>query len=160
MEKNGKRWLRFTNRVLSMLLTLLGVASCEGFGGGDTPLEYGTPVASYQVKGKVVDAETGLPIEGMRVKAGCVYRGDGRSWLTHYPEILTSDKQGAFEKKVVDFPSNTFRLIWEDVDGPANGAYVKDSVDVKVDQFVGGQGWNKGEATVEATLKVKKVTPK
>lgn len=143
-----------------MLLALLGVASCDGSGGGDIPLEYGAPVAGYQVKGKVVDAETGLPIEGMRVKAGCVYRGDGRSWLTHYPEILTSDKQGAFEKKVFDFPSDTFRLIWEDVDGSANGAYVKDSVDVKVDKFAGGQGWNKGEATVETTLKAQKITPK
>ncbi|MEG0037838.1 MAG: radical SAM-associated putative lipoprotein [Bacteroides sp.] len=156
MEKNGKRWLRFTNRVLSMLLALLGVAACDGSGS----VEYGTPVASYHVKGKVVDAETGLPIEGMRVKAGCIYQGDGASWLTHYPEILTSDKQGAFEKRVVDLPGNTFRLIWEDVDGAVNGAYVKDSVDVKIDKFVGGQGWSKGEATVEATLKAKKVTPK
>lgn len=147
---------------MSMLLAVLGVTSCDsgdGPGGGDIRLEYGTPVATYHVKGKVVDAETGLPIEGIRVKAGCIYRGNGTSWLTHRPEMLTSDKQGAFEKTVADFPSDAFRLIWEDVDGAANGAYVKDSVEVKVDKFVGGKGWNEGEATVEATLKAKKVTP-
>ena len=47
-------WLKACNGLLSGALALLGYTSCDSLGiGGETPLEYGTPYAKYEIKGKV-----------------------------------------------------------------------------------------------------------
>ena len=50
--------LKACNGLLSGALALLGYTSCDSLGiGGETPLEYGTPYAKYEIKGKVTGYE-------------------------------------------------------------------------------------------------------
>ena len=47
------------------LMGLGGAFSCSGqFIGRD---EYGTPYSTFQVKGKVVDSESGAPVKGVTI---------------------------------------------------------------------------------------------
>lgn len=156
MDDKRKQWLRLSNRLMSGALAILGLASCDG---GEAPCMYGTPSATYHVKGKVVDAETGVPISGIQIVTGAVHRGDGNEWMSRNPDMLRTDASGAFSTvRKGEFPSDKYRFVWEDTDGEANGVYKKDSVDVKVTgKYIDGDGgWYEGETTVEATLKITK----
>ena len=53
--KRSSKWLKVFNGLLSSVLALLGY-SCNVL--GETPDEYGTPYARYEVKGKVTDKES------------------------------------------------------------------------------------------------------
>lgn len=119
---------------------------------------YGTPSATYRVKGKVVDAQTGVPVPGIQVITGGVYPSNGEWGRSNRSDTLHTDKDGAFAIDAKgSFPTNKYRFIWEDTDGTANETYKKDSVDVAITgKYVGGDDWYKGEATVEATLKITK----
>ena len=59
--KRKSNWLKVFNSLLSSLLALLGYTSCDS--SEDIPVEYGTPYAKYEVKGKVVDKESQATIE-------------------------------------------------------------------------------------------------
>ena len=65
MKTFHNRSLHWINCLLSGLLGLLGF-SCDGI--GETPDEYGTPWATYQFRGRVLDASN-QPIGNLRVKA-------------------------------------------------------------------------------------------
>lgn len=94
MNDKRKQWLRLSNRLMSGALAMLGLASRSKVSGEDPMLcMYGTPSASYNVKGKVVDAETGAPVPGIQVVT---------------------------------------------------------------EEYINGQDWYKGEATIEVELKIKK----
>lgn len=62
--KRSSKWLKVFNGLLSSVLALLGY-SCNVL--GETPDEYGTPYARYEVKGKVTDKESQAAVEGARV---------------------------------------------------------------------------------------------
>lgn len=151
-----KERLLWSNRLLSLCLALLGFASC---GTGNLREEYGTPVADFQVKGKVIDAQTKLPIKGIRIVAGTLQRGSGDAWVMYNPDTLTTNEEGSYDHLITDFPSARFRVVWEDMDGDANGAYLDGSKDMPVGQFVGGTGWYKGTATIEATIEAERKEP-
>lgn len=158
MDDKRKQWLRLSNRLMSGALAMLGLASCSGEGGEDPMIcMYGTPSATYHVKGKVVDAETGVPVPGIQIVTSAVHRGNGKEWI-YEPDTLHTDADGAFSTlRKGEFPTDKYRFIWEDTDGAANGVYAKDSTDVKVTgEYINGGDWYKGEATIEATLKIKK----
>lgn len=53
------------NVMAASLLSLLGFSSCDSEG-GDEPCLYGTPRATYNIKGKVIDTD-GKPINGIKV---------------------------------------------------------------------------------------------
>ena len=65
MKTFYNRSLNWINFLLGSLLGLLGF-SCDGI--GETPDEYGTPWATYQFKGRALDASN-QPINNLRVKA-------------------------------------------------------------------------------------------
>ena len=67
MKTFYNRSLNWINYLLGCLLGLLGF-SCDGEGIGETPDEYGTPWATYQFKGRALDASN-QPINNLRVKA-------------------------------------------------------------------------------------------
>lgn len=58
-------WLKVCNGLLSGTLALLGYTSCDSL--GDEPVEYGSPYAKYEIKGKVTDRDTKTAIEGARI---------------------------------------------------------------------------------------------
>ena len=61
--------LKACNGLLSGALALLGYTSCDSL--GETPDEYGTPYAKYEIKGKVTDRDTKAAIEGARIIVLC-----------------------------------------------------------------------------------------
>ena len=138
--------LKAVNWMLAGLLTMLGfsVASCD-----ETAVEYGTPHAEYEVKGKVTD-QSGEPIPGIEVRYGMIYRpmADPEERRDVY-ETSRTGVDGRYQATFSAFPQRKMRIIATDVDGPENGSYQTDSVDVEIDPLEGGKGsWYEGKATV------------
>ena len=122
----------FWTRLCAYALGLLGLGSAIGceeiediFGGGGGNLcMYGTPTMSYEIKGKVVDSDSGKAIEGIKV---------GRYDFNGAAEVF-SDGSGKFDLSGSDFPSDTLHLKVTDVDGETGGLYSGDEVTVNLKQ--------------------------
>lgn len=132
------------NKLLWMLLALLGFApSCIDSENDDPDpyiCEYGTPSASFSVKGKVTDDEQ-VPIPGIQVKLGEDYLGS---------EEVFTDENGefAFVKAFAhSIPKTPVPLIFTDVDGEENGLFDSVSVDVQFEQNpdVNHNSWYQGD---------------
>ncbi len=154
MKKLQNRWRKACNRVLGSLLLLLGFTGCTDYqdddDGGGYELMYGVMPAQYEIKGKVVNADTRQAVPGIRVLSGTLYSYDDKEPFTYHLDTLYTDAKGEFKTYYRKTSTNKHRLIWEDVDGEANGSYQKDSVDVNV----------KSKEAFDVTLKIKKKTSK
>ena len=148
-----KKWYRIANGALSALLVLLGFEACSEEGE-----EYGTPTVDFHVVGQVTNAE-GEPIEGIRVTTrGYFNFHDGTTEQTTY-----TDKDGHFATKEMRSISidPMMRVVFEDVDGEANGGvFAKDSVmaDAMTRTQVGkGDGhWYDGKYELRVNKKLRK----
>jgi len=146
MGKEKKKWLAFSNRLLSGALVLLGFASCEG---GDTPCEYGTPHADYEIKGKVQNEE-GQPMKGMRVIVTENPSPTGETYPGQCDTLYTGDAgEYLFEEDYA--VTNKYRVVCED----PNGVYKADSVDVNM-KPEHGKGWYMGSDSKEIDFELKK----
>lgn len=134
-------------RLLSLLLVALGFSSCDST---ESPVEYGTPSASFKVVGKVIDSKTGAPVENLR--AGLVeLRIEGRDTLERGGlQWVATDKTGQFALKEITFPLDTvrFRLKLED-----NSGLYREKVQTVVfirPKYTDGRGpWYRGETARE-----------
>ena len=148
-----KKWYRIANGALSALLVLLGFEACT-----EESEEYGTPIVDYHVVGQVTNAE-GEPIEGIRVTTrGYFNFHDGTTEQATY-----TDKDGHFATKEMRSISidPMMRVVFEDVDGEANGGvFAKDSVmaDAMTRTQVGkGDGhWYDGKYELRVNKKLRK----
>ena len=148
-----KKWYRIANGALSALLVLLGFEACTEEGE-----EYGTPTVDFHVVGQVTNAE-GEPIEGIRVTTrGYFNFHDGTTEQATY-----TDKDGHFATKEMRSISidPMMRVVFEDVDGEANGGmFAKDSVmaDAMTRTQVGkGDGhWYDGKYELRVNKKLRK----
>ncbi len=146
-------------RILLGALAALGFSACSSLTDGEQPLMYGTPTATYQVKGKVLDAESQQPVSGIRIVSGPVFLSNGVPILTHYPDTTYTDVNGEFDTTYSEFPSDKLRIIWEKGTITQEVACKKDSMDVKVDKFTGRDGaWYSGKAIVEVNINIEKNT--
>ncbi len=105
----------------------LGFSSCDS----NESEMYGTPYATYSLKGKVVDAQKQpdyhSPIAPLKINASGEFA---------FKENLTIDGK--------------FRLVARDVDGTANGSFKSDSIEITMDKPSGGDGsWFQGSASKE-----------
>ena len=134
MKTFYNRSLNWINYLLGSLLGLLGF-SCDGI--GETPDEYGTPWATYQFKGRALDASN-QPINNLRVKA--------------IPS--NSDLDMSY------FPTNHFKIVIEDTDGEANGGlFVDKTTQIEIDdsEYKESYGnWFKGKVTREMDIHLEK----
>ena len=136
------------SRLCAAVLALLGFASCQEIIGNFRD-EYGSPTMDYKIIGTVSDEE-GNAISNIRV-------------TTSDRDTLFSNEKGKYETRIFErryfFPS----LVFEDIDGDANGGtFLSDSVSKQEvwesprKQLQKGDGnWYKGtyEYTVDVTLK-------
>jgi putative lipoprotein (rSAM/lipoprotein system) len=104
--------------------------------------EYGTPYATYEIKGKVTD-ENGNPIKGIAVSC----------------EDLDSDKiytdeAGTFTLSAAGFPRAVINVSFRDVDEDENGGWYEDkSVKLETVHVKDGDGnWNFGAYEVQADV--------
>ena len=136
---------KYTNYVLAGLLSLLGFSSC-----GDADLEYGTPHATYEIKGKVTD-EAGKPIPDVHVQCSTEYTRENSHGYDRIPAVRTSS-DGTYLSRFGEFPTSSIRVVVTDVDGEANGSFQPDSVDIIITQkdYKKPSGhWDEGTATKE-----------
>ena len=151
-----KKYLKVSNCLLTGMLALLGCSSNEPFNGPDIVLEYGTPSATYQIKGKVVDHTTKEPLRDMKV---VITPGNKADEYFSKDTLLTSG-EGTFEKEFERiFPCEEFKVVAQD----STGNYAKDSTQVTITQkdfiLTDHDNWFAGVAVKEVTVTMKK-TPK
>ena len=131
-------------RVSAWLLCLIGFGSSVACSPGMVADEYGSPCASYEVKGKVTDQQ-GEPIQGIQVRCGAMY-----------DEPVYTDSDGSYQLSGGGFPREKIEVEFKDVDGEENGgAFAARTVSAETVQVQEGAGnWDFGvyEAVVNAEL--------
>jgi len=133
--------------LISALLTLLGF-SCVNAGNDPGYAEYGVPSATYKAKGVVVSESNNSPIKGIRAELK-------RDWAM---DTAYTDSEGFFSLKGDEFPNQKLYVELIDVDGEANGSFVKMEIEADYTNktFTGGGGWYSGEAEIDlGTIKMK-----
>ncbi len=143
------------NKLLWFLLTLLGFGtSCSDnenenyIPGKDDVCLYGTPSATFSVKGKVTDEES-KPIPGIDVRI----RYDDEGKLT--------DEQGNFvfsKSRTFSIGKDPMPLVFTDIDGPENGSFEQTTANVQFTQNpdVKPDSWYQGDFTAEDVTVVMK----
>ena len=144
------RVVSFYAKVLSFLLMLFGFQSC------DTGMaEYGTPSATFKVKGKVQDNDTKEPVKNIRAVLVRVqqYESSNQKIENIYEtDTVYTNNAGEFSTSVTSFPGSNveFKIKFADVDGTENGEYESKDVEVIFDnpRYEGKSGsWHEGEVT-------------
>lgn len=136
---------------------------------GQAALMYGVPTMSYHVKGQVVNHQ-GKPVKGIQVvmlnrNMGNTPNNPGEEnpEIEDYMKIYadTTKNDGTFDIRAKDFPSEYMRVFVRDVDGPSNGNYQNDVINLEFtrDEIKAeSKGWNKGVAEKDGvTIKLKPV---
>lgn len=155
MKKLYPHLLNGANWVLAGLLALLGF-SC-GNDNEEIPCEYGSPHATYEIKGKVVDQE-GRTIPNIQVTISTTHQ-----YVHFQNDSLATNAQGEFEiaASLTSFGEDvSFKIKAEDIDGPDNGGQFEDIItDVpfkKEDLREGDDNWNAGNAQKDITITMEK----
>ncbi len=136
-------------------LGILGLAAVDSCGGLLGKEEYGCPYSDYEIKGKVVDKNTGKPLPQIEVEAFTSHKGpDGQIVLdpiyihkdtTKLDGIFNISGQGmVFDEKIV--------LKCRDID-TSDGYHGETQVSVKVtDKDTGNAGtWYHGKFVYDAS---------
>lgn len=152
MNKKREQWLRISNQALSGVLALLGFASCAGGNSEERREEYGTPIASYEIKGKVVDAQE-APVSNARVIIKKMFRGELLPEDHFSRDTVETNTSGEYISEGQTIVGELeFRVVCED----QRDIYKADSVDVKMDRPTGGEGWYQGSTSKEVNFKLTK----
>lgn len=170
MKRLKNYWYKCWGWLLSTLLTVLGVTSCEEIDPEDMPLMYGTPTASFSIKGKVENVQ-GQALSGVRVvipySENCQrttenFIPDTPVIINEIPDTVYTNTEGRFEWRGGSFPSDTVRyeLQFHDI-RPEPGRVECQSDTIKVSFVSGdlkktdGNTWNLGHAEQEITVILK-----
>lgn len=135
------------DKLIAAVLAVLGVTAT----GCESQAEmYGTPHATFKIRGTVTQEATQEPVEGIRVLLG--NKG-------YYYDTLHTDAQGKYEFISRGMMLDMVCVKVEDVDGAAHGGlFAADSTEITSEQFVKteeGEGWDIGtfEGTLDFSLK-------
>ena len=147
------KFLKSYNSLIILLISILGFStSCEN----DEPLVmYGSPNATFIVKGKIESAETNNLIPDIIVEMREVFEQEG-SMLT---ATGFSRFNGEYIVDMIASPKDlTLQLKFTDTDGALNGEY--ESLDTTIvfqdPKFTNGDGsWYRGFAEKELNIKLK-----
>lgn len=140
-------------RICRWGLALLGISSLECcrvmYGSpvvmyGVPSAEYGVPTMEYRVTGKVQDAVTEAPVEGIEVKFFDSMSG---------PRTTHTSEEGEFEVVAMESPNDKVVLQFVDVDGEENGVYISEDIEVSLVKAEDGDGnWSSGVYIAEDVL--------
>jgi len=137
------------NVIISIIIAFLGFATaCEK----EPNVLYGTPHATFIVKGNIQSKLNTSNIPNIQVLMGYNYNG------VIYNDTAYSDINGDYEVKFVEFPTNqTFLVQFNDIDGATNGEF--DSFDTTVEfinpEFTNASGsWDQGETEKELNIQL------
>jgi len=125
-------------RLCAVLLSMLGFG-CSS----DEPCMYGTPVRTYEIKGKVTDP-AGRPVDAADIR---VLRPDMMSGVHRYVQTVTG-KDGGYSVVWADAPEREFKVVCV----PVGSTLEPDSVIVEM--TVAGDGQPESGNASEATATV------
>ena len=153
-----KIFLRIFNRAISVLFSLVGIGVVTTFSGCEygSPVEYGTPSATYTFFGTVTNANNDS-IPGIKVTSidSSFYERPGTI-------SVFTNHAGYYKCSFTSYPSeDIYTLKFTDVDSSLNGEYqdFDTVIDLTKAKFVNGDGsWYKGvkEKELNIVLKYKK----
>jgi putative lipoprotein (rSAM/lipoprotein system) len=127
-------------------MSLLGFGSSFTFHGCEivSPVEYGTPHATFKVTGSVTNSKN---TEIKNIQVSMMY------------DTTYTGEDGKYMVEANDFPTtDTFRIHFYDADGDKNGNYqnLDTLISFKDLSFQNGDGsWYEGEKTKELNIKLK-----
>jgi putative lipoprotein (rSAM/lipoprotein system) len=160
-----KKFIKCSNWILSGILSILGFSSCYLV--NPPLLEYGTPSATYTVKGAVVNKANSAPIPGIRVAYyPLVWDNDLYGPSPMYGResnaYVITGPAGDFKLSSDFFPSsnNAITVFAEDIDGEINGLFQSEKFLVS---FINAEhsgktgNWYYGESTVTTTLQLTEI---
>lgn len=158
-----KKLVSFYSRLLAALLAMLGFTNCDEDDG--RVVAYGAPFADYKISGRVVSAENGAPIPGIRISLG--FPISIADLPTDYFEnrVLRTqtDQDGFFQFYEENGHMDSRMRLWlHDVDGEENGLYqdANQMIYILPSDFSGGKGWYTGLAVKDlGTLRLVPQTP-
>ena len=151
---------RWYNTILTALLSLLGYGcSSENSEEMYGVQMYGVPSAEYQISGTVTN-EGGNVVQGIKTSVKQISTYDGKSQAFAIDSVMTNTN-GHYDVSVHVFPMNKeIKLLVEDVDGDANGAYQNDTIDIDYNNAQkikeGERVWNNGTFAIKQDIKLKK----
>lgn len=131
-------------RISAWLLCLIGFGSSVACSPGMVADEYGSPYASFEVKGKVTDQQ-GNPIPGIQVTCDAMYI-----------QPVYTESDGSYALHGDGFPREKIQVSFEDVDGEENGGlFAARSVSVETVHVKEGDGnWDFGVYEAEANAEL------
>lgn len=131
-------------RISAWLLCLIGFGSSVACSPGMVADEYGSPYASFEVKGKVTDQQ-GNPIPGIQVTCDAMYI-----------QPVYTESDGSYALNGDGFPREKIQVSFEDVDGEENGGlFAARSVSVETIHVKEGDGnWDFGVYEAEANAEL------
>ena len=133
---------------------------------GEMRLMYGVPTMDFQIRGQVKDAQgnsvkdirINMLERNMEVKDGEL-QGDPervRLWLEQ--SAVKTDKNGNFLINNSGLPQEEVKLMVRDVDGPENGEFKNQVLEMEVRQAdidrTNAGGWNQGTFNKEVEIKL------
>lgn len=133
------------NKLLFMILSLLGFATaCSSCSDEEEFMcEYGTPFATFSVKGKVLN-KSGEPIPNIKVSVN----HSSHSFVASKEDgSFILDKHQAFYLKSNSSGSD-FNIIFTDIDGAENGQYKEHKAVVTFTEnpdFKSDSSWHQGD---------------
>lgn len=141
-------YLRLKKWLLAMAAAALGInVSCE------MPCEYGTPEATYHVKGTITSPD-GTPVQGIKVSQYWI------SSTSYHTSLDTTNIQGDFDITFRQILLDSIRLAFSDIDSTQNGLFRDTSIAIPAlhIHLTGGDGhWYAGEGSVNVNITL---TPK
>lgn len=157
-------WNRSLNWILTTLLGFLGFSSCEEDNSGNDNIicMYGTPTASYTIKGKVTN-QAGQALSDIQIIVSDMeFSYQSRPDFIpdtpygSYPvnDTLYTGKEGEFETRQTAFPKDTVKYNLKVNLNGNNPHYQADSLKVTFlrKDLQEGEGWNIGNATQEVKI--------
>lgn len=156
-----KSVLKSLDKIILVFLGFLGFFGCE------TPAEYGTPYADYEISGTITDSISSEPISQIKVilsdSIDYTYQNSIYPAHEYIRDTVYSDSSGKYSFKFTAMPYNevSFHLKTIDIDGPSNnGDYKSRNVNVNIistdwiDKV--GKNWYTGKAIKEQDIKLQK----
>lgn len=165
MKTTRKKFFGIANIIIVGFLSILGFSCSSDDEENESNfvpgmVEYGTPTATFVIKGKVVN-ESGNRLTGIRIitKSSAPFKNNNDYFA--FADTFYSDKKGNFSYIRERAPLNNYLIpiISEDV----SGMYARDSsnVDFKSAKFEDSEHfWFKGTAEKETTITLKKSNKK
>lgn len=147
MMRIRNKLLLTANGLLSLLLSLLGFSGCSSEGSD----MYGQPYATFQINGKVTDAQ-GKPLGHKRIMVRNLSYGEEGAY--RMSDTLLTNREGSYLwNRRISILNGKLRVVCQD---PAD-QFKADSAEVEIKLTKKGEGsWNMGSGSQTVNFELQK----